>query len=278
MTALSVIVATATAMPLVAAFGGGDRQRGFVGLAMLFAALSLACSLNLFAACREAERDHAAPGFAIAPAIVQMLRNRAWQVTFAVAALNFVRFGAVLSLTTYFALHVLHAPWTISLLLPAVSGTLLLGAVLAPPILRRFGMRRGWWGAICVAAAFYALLPFAELHPALFVVLFALASLATSVTMTGIFAMGAAAVDYHETLFGVRHEGLLSSGISLATKFGMAVGTAAVAFTLGLAGYRPDHVGGAATAAIRWSYYGWPLAVLAVQAVAITFWPMTADE
>ena len=48
------------------------------------------------------------------------LRNRAWLVTFVYAVLNFVRFGAMLSVTAYFAIEVLKAPWSIGIILPAV--------------------------------------------------------------------------------------------------------------------------------------------------------------
>ena len=41
---------------------------------------------------------------------------------------------------------------------------------------------------------------------------------------------------------GTRNEGLLSSGISLATKVGMALGTAAIAYTLAFSGYQAHAV------------------------------------
>jgi len=276
MTALSVIVATAFAMPLIDVLGAalGGKGMGFAALAGLFGLLSLVFSLNLFRTCREVHYDAAPPAVAVLPAVGKMLRNRAWLVTFAVASLNFLRFGAVLSATPFFAIEVLHAPWAISVLLPSVSGTLLLGAVIAPPILRRTGMRRGWLGAIGVALAIYAVLPALEGRPGLFVAGFVAASLAISVTTTSIFTMAADCVDYHEQRFGLRGEGLLSSGISLATKVGMALGTAGLAYTLAAAGYHPGAVSQGARDAIAWSYYLWPAGVLLAQAGVILFWPM----
>ncbi|WP_068079865.1 MFS transporter [Novosphingobium rosa] len=277
-TALSVILATAFAMPLVQALGAGNPRMGFAALAGVFAVISLMFSLNLFRTCREVHYDPTPATGAILPAVGRMLRNRAWLVTFAVASLNFVRFGAVLSNTPFFALEVLHAPWAISVLLPSVSGTLLLGAVIAPPILKLTGIRRGWLGSIAVALALYALLPGLEGQPALFVAVFVGSSLAISVTTTSIFMMAADCVDYHEWRFGVRGEGLLSSGISLATKVGMALGTAGVAYTLGMAGYHSGEMSQGVHQAIRWSYYIWPAVVLIAQAAAILFWPMDGDH
>ena len=273
-TALSVILATAATMPLVGALGGGDEERGFLLTAILFALVALALIYNLYWNTRERHYDHAPANFSIKTAVRDMLRNRAWLVAFIFCVLNFVRFGAVLSVTAFFAIEVMRQPWMISILLPAVSGTLLLGAFLAPPILRRTGIRYGCLGAIILAIALYLVLPFTEASPGLFIALFLAASVAISVTMTAIFTMAADSVDYNEWKNGHRNEGLLSSGISLATKVGMALGTAAVAYTLAYAGYEAGAVTETARQAIRWSYYGWPIAVLAVQAVVILFWPM----
>ena len=108
----------------------------------------------------------------------------------------------------------------------------------------------------------------------IFLAVFVLSSLCVSVTMVGIFTMAADSVDWHEWKCGTRNEGLLSSGISLATKVGMALGTAAIAYTLALSGYQAHAVSDGARAAIRWSYYGWPIAIYALQLVVILFWPM----
>lgn len=274
LSALSVIVATAATIPLVGWLGGGNEWRGFAILAAIFAALSLALILNAFFACREYVHDETPPGFAVLPAVKLMLGNQAWIVTFLYAVLNFIRFGTMLSVTAYFAIEVLRAPWAIGVLLPAVSGTLVVGSMIAPAIFRRTGMRKGCLGALAIAIALTLMLPFLERQTALFLTVFVLSSLSVSVTMVGIFTMAADSVDWHEWKTGTRNEGLLSSGISLATKVGMALGTAAIAYTLALAGYEAGAVSDSARDAIRWSYYGWPVAVYLVQMVVILFWPM----
>ncbi len=272
-TSVSVIVATVATMPLVRWLGHGDERRGFALTALVFAAASLALMINLFVSCRERHYDDAQPDLPVAAAMGDMLRNRAWLVTFLFTVLNFVRFGSVLSVTAFFAIQVMHRPWMISVLLPAVSGTLLLGAFIAPPVLRRTGIRAGCSGALLAALALYSILPFIEPRPALFLAIFLTAAVLISLTMTAIFAMAAESVEYHQMKYGIRNEGLLSSGISLATKIGMALGTAAIAYTLAWAGYLPNAVSARAHDAIRWSYYGWPAAVMLLQILCIAFWP-----
>lgn len=273
-TSVSVILGTAATMPLVGLFGGGNEQRGFLATAILFAGLSLIALTLLFRNCRERFEDQTSPRFAVLPAIGEMLRNRAWLVCFAFCLLYFVRFGAMISLTAFFAIDVLGRPWMIGVLLPAISGMLLLASFIAPPVLARAGVRKGCFGAILVSIVLFAFLPATEGNPPLFLALYFLASIATSMTITGIFTMAAEAVDYHEWKFGTRNEGLLSSGISLSTKIGMAIGTAAIAYSLGLAGYEPGAVSDVARATIRWSYYGWPIVLLGLQALVVLAWPM----
>ena len=273
-TSVSVILATAATMPLVGVLGRGNERLGFALVALLFAVLTLAALLNLFVSCRERHHDEALAGGAIWPHVGAMVRNRAWLVTFLFCTLNFLRFGCVISVTAFFAIEVMKAPWMIGILLPAVSGTLLLSAFIAPFLFKRTGIRKGCIAALLVAIGVHMLLPFIEAQHGLFLGLFLFAAILISLTMTAIFTMAADAVDYHEWCFGARNEGLLSSGISLSTKVGMAIGTAIIAYVLAGAGYDPKAVSDGARAAIRWSYYGWPIAIMIVQIIIIAFWPM----
>ncbi|ASG20278.1 MFS transporter [Nitrospirillum viridazoti] len=272
-TALSVIFATAGTMPLVTALGGGDKAQGFLLTALLAAGVSVALILNLFANCREVIHDGGEEPPATLSAISNMVRNRAWLVVFVFTTLNFIRFGAVLAVTAYFALNVLHQPWMISILLPAISGTLLIGSAIAPPYLRRFGMRQGNRLVLILATGLYLVLPLAEGQPWLFLTIYVLASVLISVTMTAIFAMAAETVDYHEARFGVRHEGLLSAGISLSTKIGMALGGAVIAYGLAWVDYNPAAVSDGAVHMVHALYYVPAVVVLLLQTLCISFYP-----
>jgi GPH family glycoside/pentoside/hexuronide:cation symporter len=273
-TSVSVIVATALTMPLVGFFGAGDRAFGFACTAAIFGLVAILLLFNLFLNCREmahpASEQSKAP---ILPAVRQMLRNRAWLVVFVFTTLNFVRFGAVLSVIPYFAVNVLHRPALISVLLPSVSGTLLVGSMIALPYLRWLGMRTGNTAALAGALALYAVLPFCEAAPLLFVVVYILASLALSLTMTSIFAMAAETVDYHQMLYGIRNEGLLSAGISLSTKLGIAFGGAATAFGLAAAGYDARAISPDAVHMIRLMYYVPACLTIVAQIICIRFYP-----
>lgn len=273
-TSVSVILGTAATMPLVGLLGGGDEQRGFVATAILFGAASLVALALLYSQCRERFEDSAPANFRVLPVVGEMLRNRAWLVCFAFCLLYFIRFGAMLGVTAFFAIEVLRQPWMIAVLLPAISGMLVLAAFIAPAILSRAGIRKGCLGAIALSIALFLTLPLLESAPMAFLAVYVAACIATSVTITAIFAMAADAVNWHEAKFGTRNEGILSAGISISTKVGMALGSAAIAFLLAFGGYDPQAVTDGARDAIRLAYYAAPVTLLALQAVVIGFWPM----
>lgn len=272
-TSVSVVLGTAATAPLVGAFGGGDERRGFLAVAILFGGLSLISLTALFRNCHERLADAASPKFPILPAVGEMLRNRAWWVAFGFCFFYFIRFGGMMATTPYFAIDVLHKPWMISVMMPAIAGMLLLSSFVAPPFFARTGIRKGCMIVLGLAAALFLILPLFEAQPVAFLGIYIAACLATSITITAAFTMIAATVDFHERLFGTRKEGLLSAGVSLSTKVGMAVGTAGIAFMLGAVSYAPDAVSEGAREAIRWSYYGGAVVLLGLQVLVVAFWP-----
>lgn len=275
-TSVGVIVVTALFLPGVEYFGQGDAQQGYLIMAAIVSAAALIMLLTCFSLCKERVQPVAANKLEIKTDVSRMFRNRAWNIASGFALLNFIRFGALLSLTPFFAINVLQQPWTISVLLPALSGTLLVGAFIARPFLSRFGTIKTDSVALIAGAILFGLLPLFESEPVIFLTLYVLSSLVISITMTSIYAMAAEAVDYHQALFGTRQEGLLAAGVSLAIKIGMAVGTAGVAWALAFSGYSPQAVPENAISTMRWLYYGLPLVVFALQFICIRFYP--ADQ
>jgi GPH family glycoside/pentoside/hexuronide:cation symporter len=230
---------------------------------------------GVFINCHEAvtHRDDGQPRGGVGAAIGAMLRNRAWQVVSLFTLLNFVRFGALLSVTAYFAINVLQKPWMISILLPAVSGTLLIGAAIAPPYLRRFGTRRANTMALAAAILLTCTLPWFEDRPPVFLAVYLCAQTFLGLTMTSIFAMAAECVEHHERQFGIRDEGLLSSGVSFSLKVGTALGSAVTAYGLAYAGYQPAAISAHAVHIIRELYYVPAVTVGALQLLCIQFYP-----
>ncbi|MQY39950.1 Isoprimeverose transporter [Streptomyces sp. RB17] len=269
------IVVTAATTPLVAWLGAGNEQRGWTIATAIYSVLSVGFFAVTFVTCRErhalpAESGHVRPGAALR----MLWGNRPWKVTFIYGVLNFVRLSMVLGVTVYFALSVLRAPWAISVLMPLVSGTMIVGGIAAPAHYRRFGKRRGNLIALAVGFAGWAAMLPAEGNIPLFLTLYVIATFAIGLSMVSMFTMVADTVEYQQWRYGTRNEGLLSSGISFATKFGSALGMAAVAYGLSLSGYHPGATSGPALTAIRFMFYGVPLLLVAAQAVTMLFWDL----
>ena len=67
--------------------------------------------LYCFALCKERVPAPPTESLNIKTDVLKMFKNRAWNVASGFALLNFIRFGALLSVTPYFAINVLKQPW-----------------------------------------------------------------------------------------------------------------------------------------------------------------------
>ena len=124
-------------------------------------------------------------------------------------------------------------------------------------------------GAIVLTCA----LPWFEERPIYFLSVYMCAQILLGLTMTSIFAMAAECVDYHERQFGIRDEGLLSSGVSFSLKVGTALGSAVTAYGLAFGDYHPGLITEHAVRVIRGLYYVPAIAVGALQLLFIQFYP-----
>lgn len=273
-TSVGVIIVTALFMPGVAYFGNGDQQHGFLVMGGIVSAIAAVMLFYCFWHCQErVVPPETQTPITLKTDLLQLFKNPAWNVASGFALLNFIRFGALLSITPFFAINVLKQPWMISVLLPTLSGTLLVGAFIARPVLHRLGLIKADTLALIGGFICYAALPFCEQSPWLFISLYVLSSLFISITMTSIYAMASEAVDFHQHWFGVRQEGLLAAGVSLAIKIGMAFGSAGVAYALAWGGYDPTAVSDSATTTIAWVYYLLPLVIFILQVALIRCYP-----
>jgi glycoside/pentoside/hexuronide:cation symporter, GPH family len=268
------IIVTALTMPLVKAIGHGDEGFGFLMTSIIFAVVSTALTLLVFAACKERHAEVAHARVPLGRAVANLMRNKAWLTTFLVGLCTLIRLGLTIAISIYFCLDILHAPWAISVLLPLISGAMIVSAGLAPPIFKRFGKRAGSLGAIAVAIAAYAAMSRVQGQLAAFIAIYLVAHVAAGVSTTALYTMVADSVDMHEWRFGTRNEGLIYSGFSIATKVGMAVGSAFIAYALAWSGFNPKAPGPVSLHAIQTLYYAGPMVMLALQALCMSFYDM----
>ncbi|MGW5640102.1 MFS transporter [Streptomyces sp. NPDC003832] len=272
----TIFVAVA-APHLVTAFGDGSERRGYLITAAVLGVASTVLFLVTFRVTTEHVSDAAGAGHhgpSTWTCVKQMFRNGPWVLGALFMVVNFTRIGLLTTVTVYFSLYVLEKPWTISVLLPLITGSLIVGSLVAPAYFARLGKRKGNVLALGAAAALYAVMPLTESVLPLLIAVYVAACLVVSLSMTSSFTLVADAVDYHEWKFGHRSVGLLNSAQSLATKGGTAIGSALVALVLAVTDFNPADVGSGTVTGLRWLYYGAPVALLLLQLAVMSLWKM----
>lgn len=278
-TSLASIVVYAGVLPAVSLFGGGDRHRGYVLAASLFAILTTVLYVIVFINCHErvvCARQSRRTG--IWRSLANLSRNRIWIIAMVFETMIFVRLGFLVPSMAYYAREALGAPWLTSVLLPLMSVAILLGGFVGPRYLLAFGKRRGMVIALIFTITCFAVIPLCGNSPRLVLPLFFLANISTGVQATLTFTLIAEAVELHHANFGVREEGLLSSTASLSQKVGFAVGSASLAYALALTGYHPHSTQENVGDVLTWLVSIVPALISAVQAVCIAFYDTERRE
>lgn len=270
---VGAVAITSLVLPMVGYFGRGNAQRGFTLTAIVFAVLGTLLYALVFFNTEERyiELMDRKP-LPVQESLRQVVRNEIFVVTGVFTLVHLVRIGCILTLTVYFALLILKAPWAIPFLFGAMSLGSVVSASLAPPYFQRFGFRKGNVYVLLFALACYCVLPLTDGHPVLFLAGFCIACMGAQACTTAIFAMVANAADFHEFKFLSRCDGLIFSCFSLSTKVGIAMGAAIIASGLAIAHYDAKATTPHAVAAIRLMFYAVPMFLMLLQIFVVMFY------
>ncbi|MBB3114155.1 GPH family glycoside/pentoside/hexuronide:cation symporter [Paenibacillus phyllosphaerae] len=275
--AVGSIAITALTMPLVKAFGGGDQKSGFFWTITLFSIVSVIIFLIVYRNTKEHVTDTESQHhekLSIGAMVKLLVRNQPWVVSTLFALVTFLRIGAAVPLTIYFSIYVLHKPNLVSVLLPLLYVTAIIGSFFAAPFFKRFGKRNGNIISLAISVVFFVALPFCEGNTALYLVLYTLSYVFGGLCMISVFTMIADSADYHEWKFNTRADGQLYSGYSFATKVGSALASSLVAYALAWFNYNPEQITDTAVTGIRYLFYGMPLVLMAVQILIMCFYKL----
>ncbi|MCS0631211.1 glycoside-pentoside-hexuronide (GPH):cation symporter [Telluria mixta] len=271
-TSLASIVAYGLAMPMVAYFGGTDRQWGFTVAAAIMAVATCVLYFVVFFNCRERYTASTPASTSITATFGQMIRNPVWRVVFALGLLVFIRIGVMVSSLAFFAKDVMQQTWVVSVILPLMSVMIFIGGFISRPFLARFGKRLGCNIGLAASILLIPLLYVFESNPVMFIAVFVLSNVAGGIQAATIFVLSADAVEWQEKNFGQSDEGLMAASVSFGLKVGIAIGTAITAYTLGMAGYKPGVVTESANLALRVLTYGGPIVLMVLMMICISFY------
>ncbi|MFD7296452.1 MFS transporter [Streptomyces sp. NPDC059897] len=267
-----VVVSTAT-QPLITLFGGSSTSRaGFAWTIGLYAVVGMALFWAVHGLVNE--RVPAAPhttegGAGIWTSIKALAQNRPWLSVFAFSVLSFARLGIITGGAVYFALHVLHKPTAVPVILLAFSLSAVFGSLLTARLLRLLGQRRGILVGLVVCIVLSALLFFLRDDLVACTAVFFVANLVGGLGFVAGPALVADSAEWHEWRSGRRDEGLLFAGYSMSTKIGAALGSACLAWGLAAIDYSPGSVTSSVSDGIAWLFIGLPIVVAALQAAVI---------
>ncbi|WP_328631291.1 MFS transporter [Streptomyces sp. NBC_00356] len=273
-----IVVSTAT-QPLISLFGGSSTSRsGFAWTMALYAAIGMILFWAVFGLVKE--RVPVAPiaedGAGVRVSIKALARNRPWLTVFSFSILSFARLGIITGGAVYFALHVLHKPSAVPVILLAFSLSAVLGSMVTARLLRLLGQRRGILLGLMMCIVLSGLLFFLRDNLIAFTVVFFVANLVGGLGFVAGPALVADTAEWHEWRSRRRDEGLLFAGYSMSTKIGAALGSACLAWGLSGINYRPGAVTSDVSDGIALLFIGLPILVAALQAAVIAMYSLEA--
>ncbi|WP_030607479.1 MFS transporter [Streptomyces sclerotialus] len=276
---IGLIAVSTLTHPLISLTGGSPTSRaGFAWTIALYSALGMALFWAVFALVKErvpvasVVTDRAGAWHSIKA----LVHNAPWLSVFSFSTLAFARLGIITGGAVYFALHALHKPAAVSVLLLAFSLSAVLGSLVTARILQILGHRRGILLGLLACVALSALLLLLRDNLVAFTIVFFVANLVGGLGFVAVPALVADTVEWHEWRSGRRDEGLLFAGYSMSTKIGAALGSACLAWGLAAVDYRPDAVTGQVSDGIAVLFIGLPTLIAVLQVTVIATYTLEA--
>ncbi len=275
--AVGSIAVAAFTLPLVDFFGNGNQQLGFPITMALYSVIATILFMFTFKFCKEryTEPIDTKNPVKLRKAATNMFKNQPWLIVALNSLIYFLRIGLFFGVLIYYVTYVLEQPEMVPLYLTMANVANFVGGAIAPPILKRLGNRNGSVILLTLCIPLFISLIFLENGSfTLFTIAFFIALTFIGVNGAANFALLADSIDYQEWKFGQRTDGLLYSAYSFATKFGIAIGSAAVAYALALGGYDPDAITASAKDMIKIIMYSGLIVLTALQVVTLLFYKL----
>ncbi|NGP45239.1 MFS transporter [Bacillaceae bacterium SIJ1] len=275
--ATGAILVSVLTLELVDFFGNGNQQLGFPITMGVFSLIAIGLFMMTFRHCKEryAEYQTADHEVDVKKSMTSLMKNGPWRIVSLNALILFLRVGAMSGVLIYYITYVLERPGLAPLYLGLLNAAYFVGAFFAPSLLKKLGNRNGTIVATSMALLLFISLIFLESAPQLlFASLFFLANAAIGIGNAATLAMLADTVDYQEYKFGTRSEGTLYASYSFATKLGIALGSAFVAYALDFAGYTPEALTEGALSMIRFLMFAAPIVFTALQIFVLFFYKL----
>lgn len=272
---LTTLVVSSITLPVIASLGNG--QTAWTTLMSIYGIIAALTLIIVFLGTKERLAPTRAPEGGVAQPLGAQLKDLFRNKYFLLAAALFTSFylmnGFGQSSGVYYATNILGDASLFSILSIVGTVPLLVGIGFMPALMGRYGKRHMF--LIGLAFMFVgSLLPiFAPTNLPVVIAGLLIRSVGTVPLTAGLFAIVADVVDYGEWKNGLRTDGLIFAAVVFGQKLGGGLGSAAVGWILGSAGYDPtvQAQSRAASRAILASYFYIPLALVIVTTVIVWF-------
>lgn len=270
---VQIIVAVFT-LPLVAFFGRGNDQHGFLLTMALFAGISLLLILNTFVHIRErfTQKKIAHQPFRVVAKIA--VRNKPWLILSGVIFTYWLLTAIKNQTTVYYFKYTLHnqnlVSWANSFTFSSLIGVLLIISIAGHygnKYTMRLGMLIGLAGQLVIAGGVYL----RQLWLLFFGIL--VNSIGQGMIVGLVSIMLADTIRYGITL-GAQAEGFFASSNDFGVNLGLGIGGLVTAGLFDLTGYVPNTSQNAATLGMIDLNYVWlPLLLYGILLLLIHFYP-----
>lgn len=270
---LGQIIVTVFTLPIVAALGQGNQQRGFFLTILMFAIIAVMLLLNTFFHTKE-RVENVQKVVHLKDSIKAMKHNWPWII---MILMNFIYWLAMTmknQTTVYFFKYNLNREDLIPLIMALAFGSLLT-LLFTPSVAARFGKRNTMEMGLVLAIIGQIVMGFGAHSLSIPVIIAGVIVNALGIGFISglISVMLADTVDYGEWKNGVRAQGLLTSASSFSAKFGMGIGGAITAGILAAGGYQANQTQTAqALSAIEFNFVWIPIIGFAIAGIALLFY------
>ncbi|MGM1048844.1 MAG: glycoside-pentoside-hexuronide (GPH):cation symporter [Bacillota bacterium] len=278
---LGGLIVSIGALPLVAAFGKGNQQQGFLWTMVLFASIAVVLFFTTFANTRErvqmGDKNQVVP---FKDGIKALKGNLPWWI------LLFMNVFFWVGMTSKGQSAVFYLKYNLGRedLVPLVNGLnviLLVGIALMPMLAKRIGKRNTALLGVAIGAASQLIVYVAAVLSSIPILIGAVAigNIGIGFAAGLMFAMLADTVDYGELRSGIRAQGLLTASSSFGVKFGMGIGGAVAAWVLAIGNYVPNQEQAASgLAAIQFNFVWIPFICFLICALLLLFYKLEFDQ
>ncbi|AVK64319.1 MFS transporter [Lactobacillus sp. CBA3606] len=269
---VQIIVAVFT-LPLVAFFGRGDQQRGFLLTIIVFGIISLILIWNTFFHVHERFSQPEQAHQPLSEVWGMLKQNQPWFIISIVILLYWLTTAIKNQTTIYYFKYLLHA----EKLVPLVNGftfAALIGVLLIVRTSRQLGKKRTMLTGIAVAALGQLVLAVGVMQPNL-AIIFAgtfINAIGNGLIIGLVSIMIADTIRYGMSM-GIQAEGILASTDDFGVNVGLGLGGLVTAGLFHLSGYVANQAQNTATQHMITLNYAWlPLGLYVLMFIVLLFY------